>query len=68
MLLKEAIAIYEENDLDCLASFGGYPVEIDYETIPGYVVIASMWDGKPQLEIFTFDEFIKWAIDVKEEE
>ncbi len=40
---------------------GGYHDVIDYETIPGYLVIATVdHDDAPDLKIYTHGKIIKW--------
>lgn len=68
--LKKALATYRRVvDGGRLGNFGGYPDEIDYETIPGYVIIASVIDAgpKPDLRIYTTAEFIGDMQEVEKE-
>jgi hypothetical protein len=62
MNIKKAIEFAQERSIQYCMEVGGYPDDIDGETIPGYVITAGLDDGKdrlaPILTIMTEDEFI----------
>jgi hypothetical protein len=64
MNIEEAVKKYKEIvDGARIDNFGGYPSVIDHETIPGYVVIASVVDGgpRPDLDIYTVEQFLDYV-------
>ena len=62
MNLVEAIEYAHQRSLGVAMNEGGYPDDIDGETIPGYVVTATLDPGKdrlaPLLYIQSVDDFI----------
>lgn len=61
MNLQDAVKFYEQNvEQSRLDVFGGYPSIINTESIPGWVVIASVIDAtnEPSFDVWTVENFI----------
>lgn len=70
MEVSEAVEAYlKEIDKARVEMFGGQKAVVDYQTIPGYVVIAYVEQAGPEpvLAIFKTEEFVTYVSELMAE-